>query len=77
VGPEKRSTGEILKKRRGVRNMKLTRKVGYSPAYEFPDVPRITFEGKWIIKKYGWKVGDTVNVKFGKSFIKIFKNSAN
>ena len=57
--------------------MKLTRKVGYSPAYEFPDVPRITFEGKWIIKKYGWKVGDTVNVKFGKSFIKIFKNSAN
>lgn len=47
--------------------MKPTRKVTYRKW----DCPCIMLEGKWLTKKYGWRIGDTVNVKFNKDSITI------
>ena len=47
--------------------MKATRKV----TYRRNNYPCIILEGFWLTEKYGLEIGDTVNVKYGKNFIKI------
>lgn len=51
--------------------MKLTRKVGYKTSCDYPDIPRIVFEGRWLANKYGLAVGDTVDIEYGRKKIVI------
>lgn len=61
--------------------MKETRKITpvYKVSYskdnqdDYYEYPTIVLSGKWITKKYGWKIGETVKIKYGKNYIKIYK----
>lgn len=53
--------------------MKPTRKITYRNGSIHKPYPCIILEGNWLTKKYGWVLGDTVKIEYGKKCIKISK----
>ena len=53
--------------------MKTIRKLTYQTGHLYNYYPELTIGGKFLIDKYGWKVGDNVNIKYLKDRI-IIKN---
>ena len=53
--------------------MKAIRKLTYQTGNSHNYYPELTIGGRFLFDKYGWKVGDDVNVKYLKDRI-IIKN---
>ena len=49
--------------------MKNTRKLGYQSGTRYIKYPEIRIGGKFIMDKYGAKIGDTIGVSYGKNNI--------
>jgi len=51
----------------------MVRKLSKHPSYKKEEVPCILIAGKKLVKKYGWKVGDSVRVDLNDDGVRIYK----